>query len=281
MKQFVLDFINKFEGYKTAIKNLHWNSKNLSQHKLCDDIAQEISGFQDIVSEVEQSINGNLAFNKLKPTKYRITSCKTFMDDVLKTTTAFYKKLQHKGDSYIGLRSECEAFITKIQRLSYLLNFTLKEDFKRQYERKLNESRYSNSFEIEKGKLNEYLNESINKVLSQYLNESVNDETQNYTHFAYNTYTGLIVDGGDYTDLELDMASIRNDLAESLEGNGFNPKAYHIATRKGLMKKGINPDEDDSWSSTGVWPLSQENEMRENGIDILEKAREKHSNWFC
>ena len=50
MKKFALEYICKMEGYKTAIKDLHWDANNLSQHKLCDDIADEIKDFQDVVS---------------------------------------------------------------------------------------------------------------------------------------------------------------------------------------------------------------------------------------
>ena len=67
MDKTVLEFINKVEGWKTAIKALHWDADNMSQHKLCDDIADRIADFQDQVSEVEQSINGKLKINKLKP----------------------------------------------------------------------------------------------------------------------------------------------------------------------------------------------------------------------
>ena len=61
MRKTVYSFVCKLEGYKTAIKSLHWDAKSLSQHKLCDDIADRLADFQDQVSEVEQSITGKLA----------------------------------------------------------------------------------------------------------------------------------------------------------------------------------------------------------------------------
>ena len=36
MNKTILDYINKCEGWKTAIKQLHWDADNLSQHKQCD-----------------------------------------------------------------------------------------------------------------------------------------------------------------------------------------------------------------------------------------------------
>ena len=115
MNKKVLEYICICEGWKTAIKELHWNSENLSQHKLCDDIADRISEFQDQVSEVEQSINGNLPFNKLKPITYKVDNLKKFVEDVILTTTVFLKKLAPLGDKYIGMSSDCESFISDMQ----------------------------------------------------------------------------------------------------------------------------------------------------------------------
>ena len=141
MKKVILDYINKMEGWKTAIKSLHWDADNLSQHKLCDDIAGTIADFQDQVSEVEQSITGKLKINTLKGVTYKIKDLKTFVQDVLDETNVFYKKVQKLGDTYAGMASDCESFLSDMQRNLYLVNFTLKEDLKRRLRNKINESK--------------------------------------------------------------------------------------------------------------------------------------------
>jgi hypothetical protein len=140
MNSKVLSFVNKMEGWKTAIKSLHWDSKNLSQHKLCDDIADRIADFQDQVSEVEQSISGKLPLNQLKGSEYNITSLKGFVEDVISDATSFLKDMESEGDKYIGMRSDCESFLSDMQRNLYLVNFTLKEELKRRLANRLNES---------------------------------------------------------------------------------------------------------------------------------------------
>ena len=127
MNSKVLSYVNKLEGYKTAIKQLHWGAKNLSQHKLCDDIASKISDFQDQVSEVEQSISGKFKFNKLKPTPYKIMDLKKFVKDVIASANSFYKSLPN-SDDYIGMKSDCESFLSDMQRQLYLVNFTINEN---------------------------------------------------------------------------------------------------------------------------------------------------------
>ena len=140
MNSKVLSFVNKCEGWKTAIKSLHWDSKNLSQHKLCDDIADRIAEFQDQVSEVEQSISGKLPLNQLKGTDYKVTSLKGFVEDVIEDAKSFLKELESEGDDYIGMRSDCESFLSDMQRNLYLVNFTLKEEIMNRLKERINES---------------------------------------------------------------------------------------------------------------------------------------------
>ena len=147
MDKTVLAFIEKLEVFKTKIKALHWDSDNLSQHKLCDDIAESIAEFQDQVSEVEQSISGKLPKNMFRPDNQEfgeIGTLKEFVTSVIDHTNDFYKKLQEKGDEYIGMRSDCESFLSDMQRKLYLVNFTLKEDMKRRIREMVNEARPKN-----------------------------------------------------------------------------------------------------------------------------------------
>lgn len=131
MKDSVITFINKLEGFKTAIKNLHWSSSNMSEHKLFDDIASSVSDIQDEVSEMEQGLHGQIEKNKLHPTSYTIEGSKKFLDDLKSETKTFYDSID--GDEYIGIRSSVESFLGEIDKYKYLMNLCLKEDFKRSY----------------------------------------------------------------------------------------------------------------------------------------------------
>ena len=174
MKKVILDYINKMEGWKTAIKSLHWDADNLSQHKLCDDIAGTIADFQDQISEVEQAISGNLSINTLKGTTYKIKNLKSFIQDVLKDTNVFYKKVKKLGDNYIGMASDCESFLSDMQRNLYLANFTLKEDLKRRLKNRINESRkeyviesQNANYTLTESELKNLLRSSVHKVLKK------------------------------------------------------------------------------------------------------------------
>lgn len=291
MTRGVLKYLCVCEGWLTAAKSLHWNSSNLSQHKLCEDIAERIADFQDQISEIEQSITGNLAFNRLKPVEYKIKSLKKFVEDVIDGTNDFYKKVKRMGEKYVGMASDCESFMSDMQRNLYLVNFTLKEDFKRNYRNKLLESKQEAALNARVRKFSEVVNEAIYNVLSKkHVNESVDeveggdykDQELNYTHFAVNKQTNLVVDGWDYSGYDTKgLASDKKSyFYDDLMENGFNPKMYRILSFKACQRAGLDPNDSSNWSNTGVFALPQEKEMKQNGKNFLLMARKQHPDWF-
>lgn len=141
-------FVNNLEGFKTYIKNRHWSSSNLSEHKLCDEIASTISDFQDEIAEIAQGIHGKIKNNELKPKKITVKSTNDLLNSLLNQTNSFYKLI--KGDKYIGLRSVTENFIAEINKYKYLLSLALKES---------KEDRI----------ISKVINESINKIINSKL----------------------------------------------------------------------------------------------------------------
>ena len=139
MKKNIIAYINILHGYATAIKNLHWSSNTMSEHKLCDDIADSITSNEDEIAEICQGIYGQIAKNELKPTQYTISTTKSMLDDLLKDTESFYEKLE--GNEFIGLRSVVENFLGEINKFQYLIKLCLKEDMKKRITTSLNEGK--------------------------------------------------------------------------------------------------------------------------------------------
>lgn len=139
MKRSILIYINKLQSYKTAIKNIHWSSNNMSEHKLFDDIEDAVADVQDEIAEVAQGVYGKLKLNELKPRRYNISSSKKMLQDLLNDTQQFLTTLRSK--ELVGIKSTIEAFVGKIDQFKYLLDFCLKEDLKRRIVTKINENR--------------------------------------------------------------------------------------------------------------------------------------------
>lgn len=161
MKRNILSYINKLQAYKTAIKNLHWSSKNMSEHRLFDEIDSTVASNQDEIAEIAQGIYGKLKLNELKPKKYNITTSKKMLQDLLKDTHLFLRTI-NRNKELVGLKSVVEAFLGKINQYLYLLDFCLKEDFKRRLKSSLNENK---TLKINEEELRKIIRESIKRAL--------------------------------------------------------------------------------------------------------------------
>lgn len=193
------------------------------------------------------------------------------------------------GREYIGMRSDCESFISDMQRNLYLTDFTMKEDFKRNYKKMINGKKQVRLTESE---LDGVITEAVKRVVSRMVNEGCNevevqggeyeDKELDYTHFAVNKATGLIVDGWGYAGYDTEeLKQFKNDyFYNDLRENGFNPKAYKILSFKACQKAGMNPNDKTKWSMTGAFPLNQEKEMIQNGEKPYDIAYEEHPDWF-
>ena len=148
-------YINKLESYKTAIKNLHWSSSNMSEHKLLDDIASSLSDYQDDIAESAQGIYGKIKINELKPRKYNITNSKKMINDLLSDTKMFLSSTRSKD--MVGIKSVVESFIGELNKFSYLMDFCLKEDIKRKIKQEI----------VNESILRESVREAIKNVLNK------------------------------------------------------------------------------------------------------------------
>lgn len=249
MTKRVLDWVNKCEGWKTAIKSLHWASKSLPQHELCDKIADRISEFQDQVAEVEQSITSRLPINKLKGVEYKVKDLRTFVQDVLDETNTFYKSL--KNDNYSGMRSDCESFLSDMQRFLYLVDFTLKEELRRS----LREAMYKNigedeDFEVDKfkGRIPKSMKARINRIYSIVNKYGVGSRLYRDDHWqAVGDYIKVISSLGCEVNVKpcanLDWAdSMHSDGGYTDHGDDGMPrsKQYHVSITfdDGMVIKG-------------------------------------------
>ena len=177
MKTNILNYINKLQAYKTAIKNLHWSSKHMNEHKLLDDIADSVANNQDEIAEMCQGLYGKIKLNELKPKRYKITNSKKMLFDLLRDTKSFNSSI--KGRELTGVRSVVEAFIGEINKFVYLMDMCIKEDIKRNFKSSLNEAKtYISENELRK---------TISKAITKSLNENVdnNNPIQNFEQEIY------------------------------------------------------------------------------------------------
>jgi hypothetical protein len=61
------EFLRTLEGYKSKFRELHWNAKLMSDHKLCDQIMSTIIEHQDEIAEEGFTIFGKFNFSEFQP----------------------------------------------------------------------------------------------------------------------------------------------------------------------------------------------------------------------
>jgi hypothetical protein len=127
MEQIIKDFIGVLENARIMVKALHWGSKNMSTHKLMDDISDSLADHEDTISEACQGIIGKFEAGEIKVPQDVITSPKEFIDYIITKSTEFHEQL---GDDkkYIGVRSEVEALITDFNKFVLLIGYALNEN---------------------------------------------------------------------------------------------------------------------------------------------------------
>lgn len=113
----------KLEGYKTRMKELHWDATTMSSHELCDKITDTISEFEDALAEEMQTISGET----IKPGDISIElpkamTLKEFIAEFLKDIYVYYSTLSDA--KYIGVKSEVESLIHDMNVYDYLADKT-------------------------------------------------------------------------------------------------------------------------------------------------------------
>lgn len=77
-------------------------------------------------------------------------------------------------------------------------------------------------------------------------------EEENYTHFAVNKNTNMIVNGWNYSEYDpTELRQFKRDyFFDDLRDYGLNPKDYTIVTRAYLERQGIDPNDQSNWSNS-------------------------------
>lgn len=100
--------------------------------------------------------------------------------------------------------------------------------------------------------LHRIIKESVNRVIKE------DYSVEQYTHFAVNKQTKLIVNGWDYSGYgSNELKLFKKDYFDvDLIDKDFNPREYYIWSRKHCLKNGIDPNDMSNWSNDGITPLN-------------------------
>lgn len=126
----ILNYLNRLEGYKTRIKNIHWSAKLLpynekeAVHVKLDEVFDELGDYQDSIAEVYMgALHKSLPMGFLKGNLPETNDPLELIEMLRGDLVSFHS--QHKDDIlYIGMINSTEDFIQTLDNKRYLTDLT-------------------------------------------------------------------------------------------------------------------------------------------------------------
>ena len=119
-KKVFKDYLNFLEGIKTRIKNIHWHEEDNSKHTYLDDLADEVSEFEDKFAEAGQSEFGRFEDGEINGEEIKESDPIKLVDLDFERTKELRKELEDDED-YIGEISWIDDFLASLKQSKYRL----------------------------------------------------------------------------------------------------------------------------------------------------------------
>lgn len=118
-RELILGILNRIEGYKTRLKELHWEAPTHAAHVIIDKLSDDLSKYQDAIAEDYQGEFGDFKIGTLKPQLPGAVDTKSLIREIREDIA----KLTDFDDEmiYAGIRSISEEFIHKLNVYLYLI----------------------------------------------------------------------------------------------------------------------------------------------------------------
>ena len=125
----MIRYIDLMQGYKTAVKNLHWAAKRLSNsdkrgiHLYLDDFTDTLAEFEDSVFEDFMGINGSINPQDIQSISCACTDVRDLINSILAETLSLYENIP-PIPLFSGMKSETEVFIHNLNQFKYRFSLT-------------------------------------------------------------------------------------------------------------------------------------------------------------
>lgn len=122
MKREFIDFINRLEGYKTAVKFIHWGAPNRSVHVVIDKFSDQLSDFEDEFAEDIQAIYGQFNITEANPVLPPADNAEDLLLMIRADLANMKDLLEEK--MYTGALNELEDFFHVVNQTIYLIRLS-------------------------------------------------------------------------------------------------------------------------------------------------------------
>lgn len=120
VREVVLAFIRRLEGYIVRAKELHWGAETKNRHEFIDELGDKICDFEDSIAEDLMGFLGvRIGIGEAAPDIPDCESIEEFVDGLRSETSAFYLAVKDDANC-TGVVSEVESFIHELNKENYL-----------------------------------------------------------------------------------------------------------------------------------------------------------------
>lgn len=119
-KSLFRDYLNFIEGVKTRIKNIHWSEEDNSKHAYLDELAYEVSDFEDKFAEAGQSEFGRFGDGEIVGEQIDVNDPIELVDLLFERTEELRAILDGDPD-YNGEISWIDDFLATLKQSKYRL----------------------------------------------------------------------------------------------------------------------------------------------------------------
>ena len=118
-KENLLDILNKIEGHKTRMKELHWSSPSHSLHIIIDEYSGAFAEFEDAITENATPLLGFVRAGELNPVLPEETEFEAQLE-AIRGILSVMKTMCGEDNMWSGLVNLIDDFWTTTNRYIYL-----------------------------------------------------------------------------------------------------------------------------------------------------------------
>lgn len=118
--QNAVDFINKLEGYKIAVKPIHWETLGNAEHLYCDALHQSLGNYQDEIVEDMSFTYGRIEKTQIFPVTFVFDTLENLVRALVEDVIMFRQEVAGQNSPYdLGVLSITDDFIHVINQSGY------------------------------------------------------------------------------------------------------------------------------------------------------------------
>ena len=116
----ILNYIQKLEGYRIRLRELHWSAERMSAHKLTDDLMNTLVNIEDDIAEDLQGFLGiRIGVGTVSPVMPEAKDIKSLLETIKQETLSLRETIDGVPD-FVGIVSMLDDLVHSMNKSLYL-----------------------------------------------------------------------------------------------------------------------------------------------------------------